>query len=213
MFARATALASSLAIAACSVVGDRSGTEEPYYQVVAQVGVVEIRSYGPRLAAETVVEADEEQARNDGFRRLAGYIFGGNTAKAKIAMTAPVAQSNAQTAGGEQIAMTAPVAQARDSAGRWVVRFFLPREWTLEKLPVPDDRAVQLVSVPAETMAVLRFSGSRAASAVAERQADLQRALSESPWKPVGAPAAWFYDPPWTLPWLRRHEVAVAVVR
>jgi len=211
MFARATALASSLAVAACSVIGDRSGTEEPSYQVVAQAGAVEIRSYGPRLAAETAVEGDEEAARNAGFRRLAGYIFGGNTAQAKIAMTAPVAQSSAQTAGGEQIAMTAPVAQARDGAGRWVVRFFLPREWTLQTLPVPDDRAVRLVTVPAETVAVLGFTGSRAASAVAERKAALQQELSQTPWTTVGTPVAWFYDPPWTLPWLRRNEVAVPV--
>lgn len=39
---------------------------------------VEIRHYGPRLAAETTVEASEERARNEGFRRLARYIFGAN---------------------------------------------------------------------------------------------------------------------------------------
>lgn len=207
MFARIAAVAAGLAVAGCSVIGDRSGTEEPRYDTVTRVGEVEIRRYAPRLAAETVVEADEEAARNEGFRRLAGYIFGGNSGATKIAMTAPVAQQPA----GTRIAMTAPVAQARDAQGRWVVRFFLPREWTMEALPAPNDPAVRLVTVPVETMAVLRFSGSRGAAAVAERQDVLLGALQGSAWQPTAAPVAWFYDPPWTLPWMRRNEAAVEV--
>jgi len=209
MLAQVTSLATSLAVAACAVVGDRSGTAEPAFDVVAQVGAVEIRRYGPRIAAETVVEADEEAARNAGFRRLAGYIFGGNKGGARIAMTAPVAQAPASA--GTSIAMTAPVAQARAAEGGWVVRFFMPAEWTLATLPVPNDAAVRLVEVPGETMAVLRFSGDRGAAAVATQQATLLRTLDGSAWSVAGAPVSWFYDPPWTLPWLRRNEVAVPV--
>ena len=74
-----------------SIVGIRTGTAEPSFTVQRQVRGVEIRRYGPRIAAETTIDADEEKARSEGFRRLAGYIFGGNTTKSKIAMTAPVA--------------------------------------------------------------------------------------------------------------------------
>ena len=207
MLNRIAALASGIALAACSTVGIRSGTEEPAYTVTAHEGPIEIRSYGPRLAAETVVGADEEAARSTGFRRLAGYIFGGNQAKTQIAMTAPVAQAPA----AQTIAMTAPVAQARDPSGSWTVRFFLPREWTLDKLPTPTDPAVQLVTVPGETVAVLTFSGDRGADAVHAKQTELLAALGGTSWKISGTPVAWFYDPPWTLPWLRRNEVAVTV--
>ena len=105
---RIAALLSGVLLAACSVIGVRAGTEEPKYDVVARQGTgaseVEIRRYAPRLAAETTVAAaSETAARSEGFRRLAGYIFGGNRGQAKIAMTAPVAQSP------EKIAMTAPV--------------------------------------------------------------------------------------------------------
>jgi hypothetical protein len=208
MLARFAALAAGLAVAACSVVGDRRGTEEPAYAVVGQAGAVEIRRYAPRIAAETEIEGGVEAARNDGFRRLAGYIFGGNRGAARIAMTAPVAQAPAE---GARIAMTAPVAQAPAGAGRWTIRFFMPAEWTLASLPVPNDPAVRLVEVPGETMAVLRFSGDRGEAAVAAREAELLRALAGTQWAPRGAPVAWFYDPPWTLPWLRRNEVAVPV--
>ncbi len=197
---------STLLLGACSVVGVRSGTEEPAYTVVARQGAAEIRQYGPRLAAETTVDAtDAYAARGTGFRRLAGYIFGANTARASIAMTAPVAQSS------ETIAMTAPVAQDRTDSG-WTIRFFMPAQYTMETLPRPRDPAIRLVTVPAQTMAVIRFTGSIAPEAVAGQQAALQRSLMNSPWRPDAAPVAWFYDPPWTLPFLRRNEVAVPVV-
>ncbi len=207
MIARIAALVAGLLAAGCSVIGDRRGTEEPDYQVVARQHAVEIRRYGARVAAETTVEGDEEAARTAGFRRLAGYIFGANQGGEKIAMTAPVAQQG----DGAKIAMTAPVAQARDAEGRWVIRFFMPGKWTMATLPVPNDPAVRLVPVPPATMAVLRFSGSRGSGAVAERRRELLAALEGSAWQPVGAPVNWFYDPPWTLPWLRRNEVAVPV--
>ena len=207
MLARIAAFAASLMVAGCSMLGDRSSTEEPAFDVVATVGALEIRRYGPRLAAETTLQADEETARNQGFRRLAGYIFGGNSGKAEIAMTAPVSQQ-----AGSAIAMTAPVSQARDASGAWVVRFFLPRQWTMTTLPQPNDATVRLVTVPDETVAGLRVTGDRGAGAVAARQAELLRALQDSPWRAAGTPYGWFYDPPWTLPWLRRNEVVVSVV-
>jgi hypothetical protein len=207
MLARLTALLTGASLAACSVVGVRDA-EEPKFEVVDHVSAaVEVRQYGPRIAAETAVSGSEMETRSAGFRRLAGYIFGSNRSRATIAMTAPVAQKQ------ETIAMTAPVMQARDEAGQWVVRFFMPASYTMEMLPEPLDPAVRLVAVPGETTAVLRFSGSTAPEAVAAKQGDLLRALEGSAWRPDGAVAAWFYDPPWTLPPFRRNEVAVPVVR
>ena len=201
------AMVSGLAVGACSLFGIREGTEEPRYTVLASPDGLEIRLYGPRLAAETTIAADAEDARYAGFRRLAGYIFGGNRAEASIAMTAPVAQQEA----GQKIAMTAPVAQAPAEGGRWVIRFFMPAGYTLQTLPVPQDPAVALVEVPEQTMAVLRFTGARDGETVAARQSDLLRALEATPWRAQGTPVAWFYDPPWTIPFLRRNEVAVPV--
>ena len=56
-----------------------------------------------------------------------------------------------------------------------------------------------------------RAVASLAPEAVARQNAALLQALATVPWQPTGAPVAWFYDPPWTLPWLRRNEVAVPV--
>lgn len=209
------ALAAALMASACSTVGVRSGTEEPAFTEVARVGEVEIRTYGERIAAQTVVSGSSEAARNRGFQRLAGYIFGGNTSRASIAMTAPVAQAADDPAPGrsQSIAMTAPVAQTATGQDRWTIQFFMPAEYTMASLPAPRDPAVVLAVVPAETYAVLRFSGLGSARTVAEKQAELEAALSGSPWTRVGDPVVWFYDPPWTLPPLRRNEVAVRVSR
>lgn len=203
MFSRALVLLSSIALAACSVVGVR-GTEEPLHHVITRLGDLEIREYAPCLVAETLVEAEETAARNEGFRRLAGYIFGGNRGERRIAMTAPVAQEPSR------IAMTAPVAQEPSGQG-FRIRFFLPASFTAETAPVPNDARVVITAIPAETFAVLRFSGTTAPEAVARNAAILRGMLAASPWRPLGEPVAWFYDPPWTLPPLRRNEVAIRV--
>lgn len=187
------------------IVGVRVGTEEPHYVATTLSDRVEIRRYGPRIAAETTVTADEDRARNIGFRRLAGYIFGGNHRDETIAMTTPVSQQSRET-----IAMTAPVAQSRDGE-QSTIRFYMPSKWTLETLPTPDDDEVRLVSVPGETVAVLRFSGDRSPRAVAERTAELKAALRANDIETIGPPQTWFYDPPWTLPFRRRNEIAIPV--
>lgn len=189
-----------------AIVGIRHGTEEPPHTTQRLSGSVEIRRYDQRIAAETTVSTDEESARNEGFRRLASYIFGGNHRDAEIAMTAPVTQQR-----GTTIAMTAPVAQSADASGEWTIRFFMPSKWTMDTLPTPNDDRVRLTVVPPETVAVLTFTGDRGPQAVARRTEELRKALRDSDFELVGEPAAWFYDPPWTLPFRRRNEIAVAV--
>ena len=54
-----------------------------------------------------------------------------------------------------------------------------------------------------------RFSGSNSPRAVASQTAELMRTLREKGFAPIGAPSAWFYDPPWTIPMLRRNEIAI----
>lgn len=194
-----------------NTVGIRAGTEEPRFTVVERVGEIDIRRYGPRLAAEAEVGGPEEAARNEGFRKIAGYIFGGNTGQTSIAMTAPVAQSAGGSDSGHSIAMTAPVAQMQGAGGNWRIQFYMPAKYRRETLPAPKDPSVRIVDVPAQDYAVLRFSGSRSPAAVAAKSQALKARLAGARWRIVGEPVAWFYDPPWTAPFLRRNEVAAPV--
>lgn len=209
MLRLAVTVAAASLLAGCSFFGVRSGTEQPRYEVVEDLGeAVEVRRYGPRLAAEVEVEAtDAEEGRNAAFRILAAYIFGENRAAQEIAMTAPV-----EVAGeGREIAMTAPVETATDGSGRLKMRFFLPSDLTEASAPRPTDPRVRILTVPAQTLAVRRFTGGRGAAAVEAEEARLRAALEGVGWRPVGEAVAFFYDPPWTLPFLRRNEVVLPV--
>jgi len=204
---RIVKFAGQVADSALSVVGIRS-VEEPHHVGRYLTENVEIRQYGPRIAAETTVGGDKQRALNTGFRRLAGYIFGANHRETQIAMTAPVVQ---QPSRGEDIAMTAPVSQTGSSEAGWTMRFYMPSKWSMETLPVPDNDDVRLIRVPAQTVAVLRFSGDRGPRAIADCTDRLMKTLRDHDIEPTGETVGWFYDPPWTLPFRRRNEVAVVI--
>lgn len=206
MLHRLLAAGSALLLGACTVVGVRAGTEEPAFESLGVEAGLEIRRYGARLAAETTVPGEEAAARSEGFSRLARYIFGGNAGSSRIAMTAPVAQQSQ----GTRIAMTAPVAQAATGEGH-VIRFFLPA--ALRDPPAPNDARVRIVEVPGETVAVFRFAGGTDPASVAAARAHLLATLPATRWVAAGEPVAWFYDPPWTIPALRRNEIAIPVAR
>ncbi len=163
--------------------------EEPKYTVLANLDNVEIRRYAPSIQATTEMPA--ERGNNSGFRRLAGYIFGGNSDGAKIAMTAPVSTST--------------------SGGATEMSFTMPSEWSLESLPEPEDENVQLKQVPAYTVAVVTFSGRATEKRALEMEQELRARLSEESIEPSGPAILNQYNPPWTLPFLRRNEIMLSV--
>jgi hypothetical protein len=143
-----------------------------------------------------------EDAGNQGFRALAGYIFGGNKGARKVAMTAPVAQTPVK------IAMTAPVTQSASAgAGTYVIQFAMPAQWTLETLPEPVDSSITLRTMPARTLASIGYSGTWSQSRYEEHLKKLQDALAHAGLRWQGEPVWARFDPPWTLWFLRRNEI------
>jgi hypothetical protein len=193
-----------------------SDVEHARYRTVSSAGDIEIRDYAPQIVAETTVGGERDAAINEGFRRLAGYIFGDNAPKQKIAMTAPVAQEPAgekvavEKIAGEKIAMTAPVGQTREGA-QWKVRFTMPAEHTMASLPRPNNESVTLLRTPAKRMAAIRFSGVADDADLAANEVKLRAHLKAQGLAAKGDALYAFYDPPWTLPWNRRNEVMVEV--
>lgn len=181
-------------------------TETPHYTIALADGAIELRDYAPRLMAEVTVQGSRSQAANAGFRVLAGYIFGGNMGAARIDMTTPVAQAPAPV----KIAMTTPVTQVPSAEG-WVVQFMMPSGYTLDSLPKARDSAIRFVKLPAERMAVVRFSGLADAGTWEARQKALLAWIAARGLTVVEGPRFFRYDPPWTLPWDRRNEVAFVV--
>jgi hypothetical protein len=178
-------------------------TEEPKYTVRLTQGAFEVRDYAPQVRASVMVSGDRFVAANRGFGPLAEYIFGGNQPRQKIAMTTPVMQ---ERRGGQKIAMTTPVMQEREGDA-WTVSFVMPAAYDLEALPVPNNARVELNETPAKRMAVIRFSGFAPESTLDRKTAALRDFIRAQKLTPIGAPAYAFYNPPWTLPFMRRNEV------
>lgn len=103
--------------------------------------------------------------------------------------------------------MTTPVTQASAEGGSFEVTFTMPSSYSLDTLPRPSDARVELRALPAERVAVLRYSGLTSAEIVAERAETLRALLRARGETPTGEPVSARYDPPSTLPWIRRNEV------
>jgi len=181
--------------------------EEPDYQVVQQLGDIEVRQYAPYVVAEVTVPGPADEAGNAAFRILAGYIFGKNKGEKKLEMTAPVTQTPAPSATPVKLEMTAPVTQSAAAAGGYVVQFVLPKSVTLATAPEPLDSRVTLREVPATKRAVIRYSGFWSESNYTEHLAKLQAALKTADIAWTGEPVLSRYDPPFKPWFLRRNEI------
>lgn len=190
-------------LSGCSVFGIRSGYEELNYEVIENFGGIEIRRYPQRLVAEVMDMKD----KNTEFMTLFRYIAGANSSRTKVAMTSPVQVKNQ----GEKITMTAPVETSPAKEGKFSMRFFLPKTLNIDTAPKPTSPNIKVYSLPEETYAVLRYSGNSSQDYFIQQRAQLFQKLVISNWKAV-APASFLgYDPPFTIPFLRRNEVAVQV--
>ena len=178
-----------------------SNVEQPNYQVVKSSGNIEIRDYAPMIVAEVDIPGERRDAIGKGFRIIADYIFGNNSSAQKVPMTAPVTQQDS-----EKIAMTAPVTQQGDG-NTWRVRFIMPSSYTRGTLPKPHNPAVELKEIAAKRYAVIRFSGMAGEDSLKRRTKELNDWVVAKNLSPVSKPIYAFYNPPWTLPFLRRNEV------
>ena len=197
------------AIVVATLAGAAMAVEEPAFKQVLREGNFELRDYPAVVVAQVTVTGDQKESANQGFRLLAGYIFGGNKRRQSIAMTAPVAQQ----AASEKIAMTAPVAQTQTSTGAWVVRFTMPSAYTLQSLPVPNDARVELRNIEPARFAVLRFSGLAQTADVEAKSNELLAQVTSHRLRAIGSVSLAQYNPPWTLWFMRRNEVMVEVER
>ena len=187
--------------------GAAMATEEPKYSVLEKEPPFEVRAYAPMIVAEAQVEGDLDEASGQGFRLIAAYIFGQNQVSEKIAMTAPVMVED-QKQKSAKIAMTAPVG-IESNAGKWTVSFVMPAEYTMETIPKPMNPQVQLRQIPAVKKAVISFTGFYNQQKVAEKTLELEQWMRLRNLQASGAPNFSRYNPPWTLPFMRRNEVMI----
>ena len=182
-----------------------SNIEQAKYKVISSHGSIEIRDYAPMIVAEAEVPGTRDAAINQGFRLIADYIFGNNTAQNKVVMTAPVMQQP-----NEKVSMTAPVTQQADG-GLWKVRFVMPESYTLQTLPRPNNVAVKLKEIPGKRFAVIRFSGLAGEGSLRTHTDELEAFIKLGNMQALSKPTYAFFNPPWTLPFLRRNEIMMEI--
>ena len=174
---------------------DTMAIEEPEYTVLISKDGVEYRQYAPYLVAETMIaaETDRNAAASQGFRRLFRYISGDNMPNTSVSMTAPVQQT--------------------PGPNGWKVAFVVPAEFTQQTAPVPADPAVAIHAVPAQLLAVIRYSGRWTDKNIKQRSDELLEKLAADGIKTTGEVMSAAYNAPFTPPFMRRNEVMVVVDR
>ncbi len=188
-----------------------SKTPEPKWRRQKKDGNIEIRLYDPMIVAEVTVSGERRDAIRVGFSMLAGYIFGSNSKQQKISMTAPVLQE-AENANWINGAMQAPVTQEpTQNQNEWKVRFVMPSEYTLSTLPKPTNSQIRFLEIPEQKMSVIRFAGMNTDKNLAHHQEKLIAWLWKNNIHPISTPVYAFYNPPWTLPFLRRNEIIIHI--
>jgi hypothetical protein len=176
------------------------GLQGPAYSVVEKCDLYEIRDYEAYTVAATAMQKTEDLATaGTAFNTLAEYLFGANEDNRSMEMTTPVAT----TSSGE-------------------MRFFLAGN----NIPQPLDASVesqsgkvQIVNIPPARLAVRKFTGFTTDGEVARQKDTLFSALEMDGVELDVAHGAvvpyvvFQYNPPYTLPIVRRNEIAVPVLR
>jgi len=196
----------SLFLGGCSVVGYNAGVKEPVYKSLLNEGHYEIREYPSIILVTAQSNSAFDKAGDESFQKLFDYISGNNTDSAKIVMTTPVLMEDK----GTKIPMTAPVFMNADAKG-WSMSFVLPDSYTIETAPQPIDKSLRLEERLGGKYAVLRFSGIYNDTNFEKRSAELEAWLAQHKLTAKGSIMRAGYNPPWTLPPLRRNEVMVEI--
>lgn len=184
--------------------------EIPKYKVLKKERNFEIRQYNAYITASVEVnEKDYNAATNQGFRYIADYIFGNNTKKSSISMTAPVLQEEKTTS--EKIAMTVPVNIAKGE-NIYKISFVMPSKYTLETLPIPNNRKVVLTRVPTFRAAVISFSGLVNEKIITKKTEELKNWVKKQKLKDTELIQTARYNPPWTPWFLRRNEIIMQLL-
>lgn len=182
-----------------------SKVEKPKYIVNFTEEDIESRSYDSMIVAEVLIKNSREESISQGFRVLADYIFGNNVSAEKIPMTSPVIEQKS-----EKIPMTAPVKQQiKDNI--WSIQFIMPAQYSMDSLPKPNNNTVKIKLIPPADYVVIKFNGKNENKNIQIHEDKLKEFIEKKDLEVKGKPIYAFYNPPWTIPILRRNEIMIEI--
>ncbi len=195
-----------LLLSACSFFGEPANVEIASYKVIKKQDNIEIREYEGLVMASTVVDGSFDDMANPAFRRLFKYISGANKGQAPIAMTSPVFMEE----GGKKIAMTSPVIGQKTGSQSWKMSFVLPSTYTKATAPKPEDSLIKIESLPKRQVAAITFAWWMNEENIEKYKTQLSGWLRQNKYSfDVNRYEVAGYNPPWTLPPVRRNEVII----
>ena len=166
--------------------------EEPKYDLILDFGSFETRLYHDTIQARVNTNGESQDSISNGFRTIAGYIFGNNNSGKKIAMTAPVHMWSEE----EMTKMA----------------FTMPSEHELSDLPIPNNSSIEIVEVEGKLTAAMKFSGFASRRKTHRLSKKLLKFILQNKLQPTSSHILAIYDNPWTtLPFLRRNEILIPI--
>jgi len=183
---------SGLIISQIFAMNSRKDIESYPYKVLKKYKNFETRIYEASLfnSVKLPYSSYKESSRK-GFSLLANYIFGSNESNEKIAMTSPVMMS------------------LEDSM---TMHFLVPKQYSKETLPKPNNNQVELTQVPAKTVAVVSFKGWADDKKIKKYKLKLINHLKEEKIEYQGPFYFLGYNPPFEL-FNRKNEVMVEIIK
>ncbi|MFD3408838.1 heme-binding protein [Aquirufa sp. HETE-83D] len=180
-----------LMIQSYKVVSSSLKTENQKYRLVRTEAQFEIRFYPSATFAKIYSQGTNyKSVASSGFRKLAGYIFGGNEQKQSIAMTAPV-----------RMEMT-------DKGS--TMSFVMPDKYKESDLPKPNDSSVQIVKSSPQYVAAITFGGYADDEKIKEKRDQLLKLIQEKGIKVAGEYSFLGYNAPFQF-WGRKNEVVIPI--
>tara|TARA_B100000767_G_scaffold74877_1_gene71448 strand:+ start:2618 stop:3133 length:516 start_codon:yes stop_codon:yes gene_type:complete len=167
--------------------------ETPKYKILKKDKKIQIRDYESAVVAKTYVTDNFKEASSTGFRRIANFIFGGNSK-------------------GKNISMTAPVVVSKDyNTNKHEVFFFMPREYKIETLPKPSLESVVLENKSLGKVASISFGGWATEKSILYNKEILKKYLKKNSYEILDNFMVAQYNSPWALPPFRKNEIIVKI--
>jgi len=167
-------------------------TENQKYRRVLKEDQFEIRFYPAATFAKIYSDGtDYKSVASSGFRKLAGYIFGGNDQ-------------------GKSISMTAPVRMEMSEKGS-TMSFVMPEKYKESDLPKPKDASVHIEKSSPQYVAVISFGGYADDEKIKEHRDELLKLIQKKGIQVAGEYTFLGYNAPFQF-WSRKNEVVIPIV-
>lgn len=157
------------------------------YQTLFSEKNFQIRNYPKSTHVSTLIDISNPNHREVAFKRLFDYISGNNKEESKIDMTIPVLQIIKNN--------------------KLKMSFVVPKKYELSNMPTPNNPNIFFDYMTEGKYLVITFNGSPDQQNITNQIELLKKYALENNFTLNTQKILAVYDPPWTIPFLKRNEI------